>query len=409
MVQQLNGKKIILGVTGSISAYKAPIIVRELIRRGMQVRVVMTESANKFVTKLALQNVSKNDVITDMFDENLQENGSWHIHLAQWSDCMVIAPCSANSLARIAHGFADNALSSLVLALPREKPLFVFPAMDTDMWLHPATQKNCTIIESYGGVIIPPESGELASGIIGVGRLPEPATIVEKIENFFSQQQKRNGLLTGKKVLITAGPTYERFDAVRFIGNYSSGKMGFALAESAFAAGADVTLITGPVSLQSTKGITRVDVESAQEMFEKVRHFFPESDIGIFSAAVADFTPNKVIHSKMKKESIGEELSITLSKTNDILGWAGSQKEKQQYIVGFALETDNEIEQGRAKLIKKNCDLMVINKANTKDSGFGGDNNTITILNKIGEVDVFPPLSKMECADIIIKKVIRDI
>lgn len=405
MTNPLKDKKILLGVTGSISAYKTPIIVRELIKRGALVRVVMTEAATKFVTKLALQNVSKCDVITDMFDENLQENGSWHIHLAHWSDCMVIAPCSANSLARIAHGFADNALDSLVLALPREKPLFVFPAMDTDMWLHPATQKNCKTIESYGGIIIPPESGELASGIIGEGRLPEPKTIVQNLEDFFTQQQTNSSLLAGKKVLITAGPTYERFDAVRFIGNYSSGKMGFALAEKALSGGADVILISGPVSLQCNKGIKRVDVESARQMFQKVQHYFPETDIGIFSAAVADFTPGNVVDIKMKKENIGEELTITLKKTHDILGWAGSQKGKNQYIVGFALETDNEIEQGQLKLQKKNCDLMVVNKANVKDSGFGGDNNTITILGKQGEIEEFPPLSKSQCADIILNKI----
>lgn len=407
MNSSLKGKKILLGITGSIAAYKTPVLVREFVKQGAEVRIVITESALRFVTELALHNVSKNSVITDMFDESLQENGSWHIHLAQWCDCFVIAPCSANTLAKIAHGFADNALTALVLALPKGKPLSLFPAMDTDMWLHKATQKNCKEIIMNGGTIFQPDSGELASGMIGEGRLPEPSDIVVKVANELLKRETDRKLLKGKRVLITTGPTYERFDAVRFIGNYSSGKMGFAIAEQAAISGAEVTLIAGPVHINTNAGINRIDVHSAEEMFEQVRKNFAQYDIAIFSAAVADYAPKNPSEQKMKKEDTGEELTITLKKNPDILTWAGNSKREHQRVIGFALETNNEIEEGRAKMKRKNCDLMVINKANEPDSGFGGDNNTIIIMNNTGEYKQYPTLSKKECAEEIIKKTVQ--
>lgn len=403
----LKSKRILLGITGSIAAYKAPLLVREFVKQGAEVRVIMTESASRFVTELTLQNVSKNDVVSDMFDKTLQENGSWHIHLAHWCDCFVIAPCSANSLAKIAHGFADNALTALVLALPKEKPLYIFPAMDTDMWLHKATQNNRNTIVMNGGTIFPPDSGELASGIMGEGRLPEPSDIVVKVKDELLGRDTLKTLLEGKKILITAGPTYERFDAVRFIGNFSSGKMGFALAEEAANSGAEVTLITGPVHINKIIGVHRIDVQSADEMLEQVRKNFSEYDLAIFSAAVADYTPKNPLEEKMKKENTGDELLITLKKNPDILAWAGKTKSEHQRIIGFALETDNEIEEGKAKMKRKNCDMIIINKANTPNSGFGGDINTITIMDKDGEYKHYPPLTKKECAKEIITKAIQ--
>lgn len=403
----LQGKKILYGVTGSISAYKAPLVIRELVKRGAEVRVVMTESAEKFVTRLALQNVSKHDVIIDMFDDSVQKQGSWHIHLAEWCDCMIIAPCSATTLARLAHGFADNALSALVLAL-KKKSCYIFPAMDHDMWMHPATQKNCKDLTMYGYKVQEPAYGELASGIIGLGRLQEPHEIVAIVEQEFLDNSAKNSFLRGKKVLITAGPTFERVDAVRFIGNFSTGKMGFALAEYASKAGADVTLIAGPVSLHASPSIRRVNIESAEQLFGAVQQHFPQCDIGIFAAAVADYAPSNPASVKMKKEDVGEEFSIALKQTPDSLVWAGRNKQLDQYVVGFALETSNDVDEGKGKLQRKQCDMVVVNNALAKDSGFGSDLNTITLVKKNDSVLPFPPMSKYECAAVIFQAVIDD-
>ena len=407
MQMSLQGKKILYGVTGSISAYKAPLVIRELVKRGAEVRVVMTESAEKFVTRLALQNVSKHDVIIDMFDDSVQKQGSWHIHLAEWCDCMIIAPCSATTLARLAHGFADNALSALVLAL-KKKSCYIFPAMDHDMWMHPATQKNCKDLTMYGYKVQEPAYGELASGIIGLGRLQEPHEIVAIVEQEFLDNSAKNSFLRGKKVLITAGPTFERVDAVRFIGNFSTGKMGFALAEYASKAGADVTLIAGPVSLHASPSIRRVNIESAEQLFGAVQQHFPQCDIGIFAAAVADYAPSNPASVKMKKEDVGEEFSIALKQTPDSLAWAGRNKQLHQFVVGFALETSNDVDEGKGKLQRKQCDMVVVNNALAKDSGFGSDFNTITLVKKNDSVLPFPPMSKYECAAVIFQAVIDD-
>ncbi len=407
MKESLQGRKILLAVTGSISAYKAPLLVREFVKNGAEVRVVMTESAKKFVTPLALQNTSKNNVIIDMFDDSIQEHGSWHIHLAQWCDCLLIAPCSATTLARIAHGLADNALTALVLALSNA-PCYIFPAMDTDMWLHPATQNNCAVVRSFGYDIIEPAHGELASGLIGIGRLPEPSEIVSVIAQKLETQKVHTRALKGKKILITAGPTYERLDAVRFIGNFSTGKMGFALAEYAKHNEAEVILIAGPVALMASPKIHRIDVESAEQMYAAVCDNFPAADIAIFAAAVADYTPLQPAAHKLKKEHLGETLSVSLKQTQDILAWAGKNKKHGQYIVGFALETDNDLEQGKGKLKRKQCDMIVVNNALAKDSGFGSDYNTITIVKNNDHVSPFPPMSKRECAKVIFESIMKE-
>lgn len=460
-MKTLAGKKIILGVCGSIAAYKAPLLVRELITHGADVHCVMTPSAQHFCTPLALQNTSKNSVIRDMFDEKLQQNGSWHIHLARSADAMLIAPCSATTLSRLATGACDTALSSLAIALPRHIPLILAPAMDTDMWEHPAVQRSLSLIKSDGTYIIEPETGELASGIIGKGRLPAPATIVEQLIRLLSSynvQEKNSSSkekiqvqseedstqklsvadlihshkqesisisaelelvalkrslqpetvsLAGKKVLITAGPTFEPIDAVRFVGNHSSGKMGFALAEQAQKQGAIVTLIAGPVSLPTPEGVTRINCTSAQEMFAAVQENFGNSDIAIFAAAVADFTPETIHSGKTKKEAIGAEWHIRLVPTPDILAWAGTAKTVHQKIIGFALETDNPLENAEKKLRKKNCNMLVLNEAGKPDSGFGTDTNTITLLFAEKQPRALPTMSKQDCAKVILQEILQ--
>lgn len=393
--------KILLGICGSIAAYKAPLLARELIKRGAQVRVVMTPSAAKFVQPLVLQNLTRHSVAVEMFDESTQNDGSWHIHLARWCDAMLIAPCSAATLGKIAHGISDTALTLVALALSPKTPLLVAPAMDTEMWIHPATQRNVEIVQRYNVTIIPPAEGELASGFQGVGRLPEIAVLADAVLVSFSQtpfQQESEQSLHGKTVLLTAGPTVERIDDVRFISNHSSGKMGYALAREAARRGAKVVLVSGPVTLAAPDGIERVSVESAQQMYEAVMARRGEADILILAAAVADFTPAAPHTGKIKKATLGTTMTLELTQTQDILASLGKLKQPHQTLIGFALEAAEHEENARKKLVAKNCDMIVLNAANTVDSGFGGDRNTITLLSAHGGTQVFPPMSKEECA-----------
>lgn len=392
----LVGKHILLGVTGSIAAYKTASLIRLLVKAGAEVKVVMTPLAKQFITPLTLATLSKNPILVDFFDPT---NGAWnsHVSLGMWADAYLIAPASANTIGKMANGVADNLL--LTSYLSAKCPFFVAPAMDLDMYAHPSTQRNLDVLRSYGNHIIEATSGELASGLDGKGRMEEPEKIVEYLDRFFSVSQD----LKGKNVLITSGPTYEKIDPVRFIGNYSSGKMGFALAEECAKRGATVTLVTGPVALSlNNQTIKRVDVESAQEMYEEVDAVFASMDITILCAAVADYRPMKKFDEKMKKESSSDVLNIQLTKTIDIASTLGSKKTENQLLVGFALETNNEFDNAKDKLNRKNLDFIVLNSLNDKGAGFRHDTNKVTILNKKGEEKSFGLKSKIEVAKDII-------
>jgi phosphopantothenoylcysteine decarboxylase/phosphopantothenate--cysteine ligase len=392
----LVGKHILLGVTGSIAAYKTASLIRLLVKAGAEVKVVMTPLAKQFITPLTLATLSKNPILVDFFDPT---NGAWnsHVSLGMWADAYLVAPASANTIGKMANGVADNLL--LTSYLSAKCPVFVAPAMDLDMYAHPSTQRNLDVLRSYGNHIIEATSGELASGLDGKGRMEEPEKIVEYLDQFFSVSQD----LKGKNVLITSGPTYEKIDPVRFIGNYSSGKMGFALAEECAKRGATVTLVTGPVALSlNNQTIKRVDVESAQEMYEEVDAVFASMDITILCAAVADYRPMKKIDEKMKKESSSDVLNIQLTKTIDIASTLGSKKTEDQLLVGFALETNNEFDNAKDKLNRKNLDFIVLNSLNDKGAGFRHDTNKVTILNKKGEKKSFGLKSKIEVAKDII-------
>ncbi|MBQ5779002.1 MAG: bifunctional phosphopantothenoylcysteine decarboxylase/phosphopantothenate--cysteine ligase CoaBC [Paludibacteraceae bacterium] len=392
----LVGKHILLGVTGSIAAYKTASLIRLLVKAGAEVKVVMTPLAKQFITPLTLATLSKNPILVDFFDPT---NGAWnsHVSLGMWADAYLIAPASANTIGKMANGVADNLL--LTSYLSAKCPVFVAPAMDLDMYAHPSTQRNLDVLRSYGNHIIEATSGELASGLDGKGRMEEPEKIVEYLDRFFSVSQD----LKGKNVLITSGPTYEKIDPVRFIGNYSSGKMGFALAEECAKRGATVTLVTGPVALSlNNQTIKRVDVESAQEMYEEVDAVFASMDITILCAAVADYRPMKKFDEKMKKESSSDVLNIQLTKTIDIASTLGSKKTEDQLLVGFALETNNEFDNAKDKLNRKNLDFIVLNSLNDKGAGFRHDTNKVTILNKKGEEKSFGLKSKIEVAKDII-------
>jgi phosphopantothenoylcysteine decarboxylase/phosphopantothenate--cysteine ligase len=392
----LVGKHILLGVTGSIAAYKTASLIRLLVKAGAEVKVVMTPLAKQFITPLTLATLSKNPILVDFFDPT---NGAWnsHVSLGMWADAYLIAPASANTIGKMANGVADNLL--LTSYLSAKCPVFVAPAMDLDMYAHLSTQRNLDVLRSYGNHIIEATSGELASGLDGKGRMEEPEKIVEYLDRFFSVSQD----LKGKNVLITSGPTYEKIDPVRFIGNYSSGKMGFALAEECAKRGATVTLVTGPVALSlNNQTIKRVDVESAQEMYEEVDAVFASMDITILCAAVADYRPMKKFDEKMKKESSSDVLNIQLTKTIDIASTLGSKKTENQLLVGFALETNNEFDNAKDKLNRKNLDFIVLNSLNDKGAGFRHDTNKVTILNKKGEEKSFGLKSKIEVAKDII-------
>ena len=392
------GKHIIVGVTGSIAAYKSALLVRELVKQGAEVRVVMTHAACEFITPLTLATLSGSDVVIDMFPEQ-RSKGTWHIHLGVWADLMIIAPASANTIAKLAHGFADNALTSLALAI--RCPMVLAPAMDTDMYLHTATQQNLDVLRGREVDIIQPESGELASGLTGPGRLPETHVLMHAIERHLRAGEQD---LRGMAVLVTAGPTQEPIDPVRYIGNRSSGKMGFAIAEAAALRGAAVTLVTGPVALPTPEGVTRIDVESAREMHDTVMKYYDVQNICILAAAVADFTVSAPAGQKIKKQSLGDDgMQLVLDRTPDILAGLGERK-GDMLLVGFALETENEQENALRKLKEKNADMMVLNNPRVEGAAFGSDTNVATLLFADGEHEELERMSKAQLADIIIDR-----
>ena len=367
----LSGKKILIAITGGIAAYKINTLVRDFIKNGAEVQVILTPSAKEFVSPLTLSTLSKRKV----FSEFSSQDGEWnsHVDLALWADVMLVAPCTANTLAKMVNGICDN----LVIAtyLSAKCPVFIAPAMDLDMYIHLSTERNLKLVKEYGNIIIPSEEGELASGLVGKGRMAETETIYKTIFNFFNSEQKKS--LAGKTVLVTAGPTYEAIDPVRFIGNHSSGKMGFAIAEEAEKRGARVILISGPTALKTDKNISLEKVNSAKEMYNAVFHYFDNTDIAIMSAAVADYAPKEIAQEKIKKND--EEMTITLVKNPDILKTMG-EKKKNQFLVGFALETQNEEENAKGKLVRKNLDMIVLNSLKESGAGFKNDTNKIKII-----------------------------
>ena len=393
----LQNKKIIVGVTGGIAAYKTAYIIRELVKRGAEVKVLMTEKAKEFITPLTLATLSKNPVCIDFFDPT---NGAWnsHVSLGIWADAFLIAPATANTLAKMANGIADNLL--LTTYLSAKCPVFVAPAMDLDMFKHSATQHNLELLRQNNCYIIEPTSGELASGLDGKGRMEEPLKIVEFLENALNTNQP----LKGKKILITAGPTYEKIDPVRFIGNYSSGKMGFALAEKCAEAGAEVILVAGPVALKTqNQNIQRIDIESAKEMNEVTCKIFSQCDGAILSAAVADFSPKSFENEKIKKKG---EMTLELQQTPDIAENLGKAKTKKQFLVGFALETNDEESNAQQKLKRKNFDFIVLNSMREENTCFGVDTNKINIIHKNGEIKNFTLKTKTEVAQDIVDEIV---
>lgn len=435
----LSGKHIVLGITGSIAAYKSCLIIRALVKKGAEVQVVITPAGKEFITPITLSALSRHPVISDFFS---QRDGTWHSHvdLGLWADAMLIAPCTASSLGKMAHGVADNMLVTTYLSM--KAPVFIAPAMDLDMYQHPSTQANINTLKGYGNRFVEPTSGFLASGLEGKGRMQEPDLIVEELERFFANplkdttqegaqgqekttqedsldqeettqkgaqdqekmtqeaaQKEKMLPLAGKRILITAGPTYERIDPVRFIGNFSSGKMGFSIAEECRRRGAEVTLVAGPTALQCDAAIRRVNVESAQEMYEACLPAFDTADAAILSAAVADFTPEQKAESKIKREA--DDLVLRLRPTHDIAKTLGQRKRPGQRLVCFALETNNEEANARGKLVRKNADFVVLNSTRIPGTTFNADDNQIAVVTREG-VRSYPKKSKQEvAADII--------
>jgi phosphopantothenoylcysteine decarboxylase/phosphopantothenate--cysteine ligase len=392
----LKGRKILIGITGSIAAYKAIYLVRLLVKAGAEVKVVMTPAAKDFVSILTLATLSKNPVIVDLFDEQSWAN---HVVIGRWADVMIIAPLSCNTLAKMAHGLCDNVL--LAVYLSATCPVIVAPAMDEDMWNHPSTKENLNKVTSLGNKIIPVGKGELASGLHGDGRMAEPEIIVQFIiDNFFLTKT-----LAGKKAFVSAGPTYEPIDPVRFIGNRSSGKMGLAVAQELHSRGAEVILIAGPSNIESANGLQVIKVNTAEEMYNACTESFKYADIGIMAAAVADYTPAEKAKEKIKKTE--KKILLELKQTPDILKTLGEQKRSKQILVGFALETTNERRNALEKLKKKNADLIVLNSLNDKDAGFGKDTNKITIFEKGGKEFRFESKTKREVAKDIVDTIIQ--
>ena len=398
----LNGKHIVLGICGGIAAYKSVSLLRLLIKAGAEVQVVITPAGKEFITPVTLSALSQKPVVSEFFTAN---TGEWHSHvdLGLWADCMVIAPATASTLGKMAHGIADNMLVTTYLSA--KSPVFIAPAMDLDMMRHPSTQTNLALLASYGNHIIEPGSGFLASGLEGKGRMEEPENIVKYLEDFFSKAQD----LAGRHVLITAGPTYEKIDPVRFIGNYSSGKMGYALAEECASRGAKVTIVSGPVSVKAVNPtITTVHVESAREMLEECRKVFPETDIAIMCAAVADYAPATCSDRKIKREHDDVPV-ITLVKNPDIAATLGAEKNDSQILVGFALETDNETVNAEQKLYKKNLDMIVLNSMRDNGAGFGVDTNKVSIFKRDSDPMDFPLKPKAQVATDIIDEIVKSL
>lgn len=399
----MRGKKIILGVTGSIAAYKSILLARTLIQRDTEIRVAMTPAASHFIAPLTFASIAKSPVALSMYPEAGREpaSGSWHIDWALWADAMVIAPASAATIAKLASGLSDNALTTIATAL--RGTLFVAPAMDSDMYAWPALERNLDTLRSFGVQVLPVGHGELASGLIGPGRMMEPEEIVAVLERHFADRERMDGL----RVLVTAGPTHEPIDAVRYIANHSSGRMGWALAEEARDRGAQVTLVAGPTPLPAPHGVETVRVTTAAEMGAAVDRYSESADVVVAAAAVADFTPAEPHGGKLKRRTMSEgEMNLVLAPTRDILRTLGERKRHGQILVGFALETSGLVESARAKLFEKRCDLVVANPANEEDAGFGGENNRITLVTP-GDTRALPTMSKHECARAILDEVER--
>jgi len=395
----LKGKKIVLGITGSIAAYKACLIIRGLVKQGAEVQVVITPAGKEFITPITLSALTHKPVISEFF---AQRDGTWnsHVDLGLWADAMLIAPCTASTLGKMANGIADNMLITTYLSM--KAPVFFAPAMDLDMYQHPTTQANIERLKSFGNHIIEPASGFLASGLEGKGRMEKPDVIVETLSRFFDDSCDNS--LNGKKILITAGPTYEKIDPVRFIGNYSSGKMGFALAEECAQRGADVTLIAGPVSVKCSDTIHRINIESCQQMYEAATEAFPRHDAAILCAAVADFRPETVAEKKIKRQ--GDDLVIRLKPTHDIAASLGKMKQPHQRLVAFALETNDEETNAQQKLQKKNADFIVLNSTRIPGTTFQSDDNQITIISSEGKKE-YAKKPKSEVAKDIIDELAK--
>ena len=396
----LSGKKIVLGITGSIAAYKACYIIRGLIKQGAEVQVVITPSGKEFITPVTLSALTHKPVISDFF---AQRDGTWHSHvdLGLWADAMLIAPCTASTLGKLAHGIADNMLVTTYMSM--KAPVFIAPAMDLDMYAHAATQENLKKLSAAGNHIIEPQSGFLASGLDGKGRMEEPDKIVRMISEWFDNETSLRQL-TGRHIMITAGPTYEKIDPVRFIGNYSSGKMGFAIAEECLRRGANVTLIAGPVNLSCSEGIRRIDVESCEEMYEAALKVFPDTDAAILAAAVADFKPEQQCDRKIKHDK--GNMTLHPKTTTDIAASLGKLKTERQCLIAFALETDNEEQNAMHKLKSKNADFIVLNSMRNKGTCFQSDNNQITIIGS-NRKKQFPIKSKIEAAGGIVDEMVE--
>ena len=394
----LKGKKIVLGITGSIAAYKSCLLIREFIKQGAEVQLVITPAGKEFITPITLSALTHKPVVSEFFS---QRDGTWnsHVDLGLWADAMVIAPCTASTMGKMAHGVADNMLITTYLSM--KAPVFIAPAMDLDMYRHPSTQANMQTLLSYGNHIIEPADGFLASGLEGKGRMEEPAVIARRISEFFDRKDS-NSPLVGKKVMITAGPTYERIDPVRFIGNYSSGKMGFAIAEECRRRGADVTIVCGPVSLKCDDGIHRVDVESCEEMHQAATREFANADVAVLAAAVADFKPADVADRKIKREK--DDLVMRLCPTHDIAAALGHAKTERQTIVAFALETNDEEANAQRKLEKKNADFIVLNSLRNEGTCFRTDDNQIEIISRTDKKQ-YPKCSKAETAQYIVDEI----